>query len=125
MDTLQRMPFKARKSVFARLEQIVDIAALTKEEREKYDESIKVYRDQLAIMEFEKQKGFQQGKKVGFADGMEQGMEKGMKKGMEKGMEKGERKKQEDIARRMKMKGYPIKEIAGLTGLSAEEVVDL
>ena len=117
MDTLQRMPFKARKSVFARLEQIVDIAALTKEEREKYDESIKVYRDQLAIMEFEKQKGFQQGKKVGFADGME--------KGMEKGIEKGERKKQEDIARMMKMKGYPIKEIAGLTGLSEEEVVEL
>ena len=47
METLQRLPFKARKSVFKRLEEIVDIAALSKEDREKYDESIKVYRDNL------------------------------------------------------------------------------
>ena len=39
METLQRLPFKARKSVFEKLEQIVDIASLSKEERMKYDES--------------------------------------------------------------------------------------
>ena len=44
-ETLNRMPFKARKSVFEKLEKIVDIASLSKEERMKYDESIKVYRD--------------------------------------------------------------------------------
>ncbi len=42
METLKRLPFKARKSVFEKLEKIVDIASLTKEEREKYDESIKI-----------------------------------------------------------------------------------
>ena len=57
METLQRLPFKARKSVFEKLEQIVDIASLSKEERMKYDESIKVYRDQLATLDFAKQKG--------------------------------------------------------------------
>ena len=46
------MTFKARKSVFEKLEQIVDIASLSKEERMKYDESIKVYRDQLATLDF-------------------------------------------------------------------------
>ena len=56
METLQRLPFKARKSVFEKLEQIVDIASLSKEERMKYDESIKVYRDQLATLDFAKQK---------------------------------------------------------------------
>ena len=47
MDTLQRMPFKLRKAVFQRLEDIVDIASLSKEDRIKYDEIIKVYRDSL------------------------------------------------------------------------------
>ena len=57
METLQRLPFKARNAVFQRLEQIVDIAAMSKEDRMKYDESIKVYRDRLAVMEFERLKG--------------------------------------------------------------------
>ena len=65
METLQRLPFKARKAVFEKLEQIVDIAAMSKEDRMKYDESIKVYRDQLVMMEFERQ----QGKAEGLAEG--------------------------------------------------------
>ena len=57
MDTLNRLPFKARKAVFAKLEQIVDIAALSKEERMRYDESIKVYRDHLATIAYAKTEG--------------------------------------------------------------------
>ena len=57
METLQRLPFKARNAVFKKLEEIVDIAALSKEDRIRYDESIKVYRDQLAVMEYERLKG--------------------------------------------------------------------
>ena len=57
MEKLQRLPFKARKAVFEKLEQIVDIAAMSKEDRMKYDESIKVYRDQLVTMEYERRKG--------------------------------------------------------------------
>ena len=57
-----RLPFKARNAVFQRLEQIVDIAAMSKEDRMKYDESIKVYRDRLAVMEFERLKGVEEGR---------------------------------------------------------------
>ena len=52
METLNRLPFKARKAVFEKLEKIVDIASLSKEERMKYDESINVYRDNLATISF-------------------------------------------------------------------------
>ena len=45
METLTRLPWMAQNSVFERLAQIADISALTKEERNKYDESIKQYRD--------------------------------------------------------------------------------
>ncbi len=53
---------QARKAVFEKLEKIVDIASLSKEEREKYDESIKVYRDHLATLAFAEQKGRQKGR---------------------------------------------------------------
>lgn len=71
METLQRMPFKARKAVFEKLEQIVDIASLSKEERIKYDESIKVYRDNLVTLDFALTKGYRQGLEKGMAEGME------------------------------------------------------
>ena len=57
METLQRLPFKARSAVFQKLEEIVDIASLTKEERIMYDESLKVYRDNLAVREFNIREG--------------------------------------------------------------------
>ena len=60
METLNRLPFKARKAVFEKLEKIVDIASLSKEERMKYDESIKVYRDNLATISFAKNQGKEQ-----------------------------------------------------------------
>ena len=65
METFQRLPFKARKSVFEKLEQIVDIASLSKEDRMKYDESIKVYRDHLVTLDFAKQEGLELGTERG------------------------------------------------------------
>ena len=56
MKTLNRLPFKARKAVFEKTGKNHRLASLTKEEREKYDESIKVYRDQLVTIAFAKEK---------------------------------------------------------------------
>ena len=118
METLQRLPFKARNAVFQRLEQIVDIASMSKEDRIKYDESIKVYRDRLAIMEFERQKGL--------AEGMEKGLQKGIAEGMEKGLQQGQHAKQLEIARNLKQMGLLSAEaIAQATGLTAEAVAQL
>ena len=94
METLQRLPFKARNAVFQKLEQIVDIAALSKEDRMKYDESIKVYRDRLAIMAFERQKGFAEGRAEGKLE----------------------------VARNLKQMGLATEAIAQATGLTAETI---
>ena len=102
MEKLQRLPFKARKAVFEKLEQIVDIAAMSKEDRMKYDESIKVYRDQLAMMEYERQRGFTEGYAEGLAEG-----------------EAEERLKN---ARGMKAAGIAPDLIAQITGLPLETV---
>ena len=102
MEKLKRLPFRAQNAVFDRLERVVDIATLTREERIKYDESIKVYRDNLAVMAFERQSGFEEGR-------------------ME-GKKEGERRKQEEIARKMRVMGLPTEMIAETTGLSPAEV---
>ena len=94
METLQRLPFKARKAVFKKLEEITDIASLSKEERMKYDESIKVYRDNLVTMAYD----------------------------IEKGMEIGRKQANIETARNMKADGLPVDFIVKYTGLTAEEI---
>ncbi|WP_195370339.1 MULTISPECIES: hypothetical protein [Parabacteroides] len=57
MDKLERMPFKAQKQLFEKLEKMAGIANLTKEERLEYDEALKVYRDCKNIVDYAKVEG--------------------------------------------------------------------
>ena len=137
MDTLKRMPFRARKSVFEKLEEVVTLSSLTKAEREKYDESLKAYRDRLAELAFAQQeglakgmaKGIAKGRAEGRAEGLVEGMEKGLAEGMEKGlaegMEKGYEKAQLKNARSMKAAGISPELIAQITGLTPETIAEL
>ena len=110
METFNRLPWVAKDSVFHRLAEIAEVSAMTKEERQKYDYALRKYRDNLCVYEGAIQKG------------IEKGMKQGIEKGMEQGIEKGETKRNVEIVRRMKAKGYPLEEIMDCTGLSAEEV---
>lgn len=137
MEILERMPFKARKAAFEKLEKITDIAALSKEDRMKYDESIKVYRDYLVTIEgaveeglakgFEKgmAQGIEKGMAQGIEKGMAQGIEKGMAQGIEKGIEKGRTEGFIEAARNMKSLGISTELIIKATGLTAEEIENI
>ena len=137
MDTLKRMPFRARKSVFEKLEEVVTLSSLTRAEREKYDESLKTYRDRLAELAFAQQEGREKGRAEGRAEGLAEGMEKGLAKGMEKGlaegmekglaegMEKGYEKAQLKNARSMKAAGISPELIVQITGLTPEAIAEL
>ena len=98
METFNRLPWVAKDSVFHRLAEIAEVSAMTKEERQKYDYALRKYRDNLCVYEG------------------------AIQKGIEKGITKGETKRNVEIVRRMKAKGYPLEEIMDCTGLSAEEV---
>ena len=78
METLKRLPFKARKAVFEKLEEIADVASMSPKERELYDNSVKVYRDYLVTMDA--------AEKEGIKKGMEEGMKEGLKKGREEAL---------------------------------------
>ena len=57
MDILNKMPFKARKAVFERLEKLASKANMTQEERAQYEEEWKVYNDYFNTLDFAEKKG--------------------------------------------------------------------
>lgn len=101
MDTLDRMPFKARKAVFERLEKLASKANMTQEERMQYEEEWKVYNDYFNTLDFAEQKG--------------------MQKGIQKGIQEGIR----ETARKLKELGVDDDIIIKSTGISKEEIEKL
>ena len=65
MDILQRMPWMAQDAVFKKLSEIAEVASLSNEDRRRYDESLRHYRDTIVVMEGQ----FMQGEEKGRAEG--------------------------------------------------------
>lgn len=91
------MPFEAQHKIFKRLAEIADSKSLTKEEQEKYDNSMMVMWDNYAVYKHAEEKG------------------------IEKGIEKGRK----EIALNLLTYNTPIDVIAKSTGLSIEEIKKL
>ena len=102
MDTLDRMPFKARKAIFERLERIGSMANLTPKQRAQYEEEWKIYNDYYNTLDF--------------------AVEKGRKKAMEEGRAEGLKEGKRSIALNLKRMGLGIEQISSATGLSLEEI---
>ena len=86
---------------FKRLEEITEVASLSKHERLKYDEGLRKYRDTLSVLDGAMQ------------DGLAQGMAQGVQ------IEK------IDTARRLLAIGASADVIMTATGLSAEEIANI
>ena len=113
MDILQRMPWMAQDAVFKKLSEIAEVASLDSEERKKYDESLRAYRDTIVVMEGQ------------FLEGERKGLEKGLEKGRAEGRAEGEYAKALSMARKMKSDGLTAEVISKYTGLSEDEVMEL
>ena len=119
METLKRMPFKARKAVFEKLEDIADVASMSPEDRERYDNSVKVYRDYLVTMDAAEKEGIKKGMEEGLKEGMKEGLKKGLEEGLEEGLKKGREEALNifQTAIDMKKQGIDNQLIAEKTGL--------
>lgn len=113
MSTFERMPFQARNAVFKKLTEIADISALSKEDRDKYDESIKIMRDYQATMNTARKEGHAEGIKEGRAEGIKEGIKEGANK------------RNKEIAKNLLSIGLPMIQIMQATGLSEEEIKDI
>lgn len=109
MDKLDRMPFKAQKQLFEKLEKIAGITNLTQKERQEYDEALKVYRDCTNIVDYAKDEGREEGRAEGLVEGEEIGINKGIR----------------HMAANLKKQGVDTKTNSTSSGLSEEEIKNL
>ena len=125
---------KLKRELENKLEEVSKLAfSSTVGEREKYDESLKTYRDRLAELAFAQQEGMEKGIAKGMAkgiakgraEGLAEGMEKGLAKGMEEGLAEGRAEEKLKNARNMKAAGISPELIAQITGLTPEAIAEL
>lgn len=113
METFDRMPYAAQKAVFDKLGSVAEIVAMKEPERSMYWESLKVYRDNLAIGRYQ------------YEHGREEGIKEGIKEGRQHGLAEGEIAANRRNAGKMKALGIGHDMISQVTGLSLEEISQL
>ena len=114
METLSRLPWAAQSAVFKKLESIADVGAMSRDERLKYDEALRKYRDTINVFEGVRMDGLMEGRM--------EGRKEGRKEGRMEGLMEGQRSEKMENARKMKTYGQALDMIAEITGLSIEEV---
>ena len=91
---LQERPKELQDKIFQKFFEQAEIANLTKEEMNRYDESLKEFNDQYSVIKTAKKEGFVEGAS----------------------------RREIEIAREMKKYGDPVDKISAITGLSKEEI---
>ena len=110
LSRLLDRPKALQDRVFKKLFEQAEIAMYTPEERREYEASVKDYWDYFSTMKTATDKARAEGRAEGKAEGKAEGRAEGK---TEANIEN---------AIKMKTKGYPIEDIADITGLSREEI---
>ncbi len=125
LTRLMEKPAALQERVFTKLFKAAEIAKFTKEEYDRYEESLKVYRDWQNTIATAEHKALERGLRRGLEQGLEQGLKQGLEQGLEQGFEQGEQHKAKVIALQMKSNGIPTNIIVQCTGLNANEIEKL
>jgi predicted transposase/invertase (TIGR01784 family) len=112
MDVLDELPKAFQCEAFRKLKEVSDVATLSPNERLKYEDTLRIYRDTLLTVRNAR------------TEGMEQGMKKGEKIGLKKGLKEG-RERIIQMARQLKSLGVSIDNIKQSSGLSEDEIRSL
>lgn len=121
MEKLKEMPFVDKYPVFRMLAEIGDLRKLTPEERELYDEDIKVMRDLYATQKWEEEQKRMEIEK-GRAEGREQGRAEGREQGRAEGREQGRAEGKLEIAKNLLTMGIPMDKVVQASGLTEEQI---
>ncbi|MDR0995507.1 MAG: hypothetical protein LBL81_04365 [Tannerella sp.] len=110
VETFERMPFKARELVLAKLEQGAKVAAKSTDAYWQYQNSLDAYRTALNVYD------------SAMEQGLEQGLVKGREQGLKQGREQGILEDKQDITRKLLARGLSVEDTSAITGLPAEKV---
>ena len=125
MDKIHKSVYERADEGLLRLLEKGKVAALTDEERDVYEASMKRLEDEVDMEELGYKIGMEEGLDIGRKEGRKEGREEGRKEGRKEGREEGERNKSIQIATGMKQEGLDSALIAKLTNLSLEEIEKL
>ena len=110
LSRLMKRPAALQERIFTRLLEQAEIARYTPEERQDYEDSLKVYRDMKNVLDTAELRGREKGRKEGRREGRKEGIEQGTFE---------ERRKN---AKAMKALGLPLETIVKVTGMSADDI---
>ena len=113
LSRLMKRPAALQDRIFTRLFEQAEIARYTPEERQDYEDSLKVYRDMKNVLDTAELRGLEKGRKEGRREGRKEGIEQGTFE---------ERRKN---AKAMKALGLPLETIVKVTGMSADDIAKL
>ena len=105
MKIVEQFPCEALDKIFKKLAEYADSKTLTKEEQEKYDNSMMVMWDNYAVYKYAVEKAYKKGYEEGYKIGYEEG--------------------RKEFALKLLAHNFPLDEIADLTDLSIDEIKKL
>ena len=125
MEIRKIIPFEDQEAVYEEIERLRKLAHRSQEDWDRYEANRKIYRDNLATEQWALEMGEKKGRQIGLEEGRQIGLEEGIQIGQKRGIQIGREEGMLDAARGMKTKGYPLEDIAQITGLSMEEIQKL
>ncbi len=114
MDRIDPSVYERADEGLLKLLEKAKVAALSEEEYDQYEASMKLLEDEIDMEEH--------GYRLGMEDGMKLGIEKGIEQGIEQGRTEGSHSHAIEVARKMIQHNVPIEDIILFSGLSKEEI---
>ena len=89
LPDLQERPEQLQERIFHRLFEAAEVANFDRAERDRYEQSLKSYRDLKNVLSFAEMDGIERGLEQGIAEGIERGRVEGIERGRSEGIEQG------------------------------------
>ena len=123
MEHLKEIPFLDKYPVFRKLAAIGDLQKLTPEERDYYEEDVKIMRDLYATDKWEKEK--RRMEREAARKELEEATKKALTEGRAKGKAEGKAEGMLEVAKNLLSMDIPILQIIQATGLTQEQIKGL
>jgi predicted transposase/invertase (TIGR01784 family) len=129
LSELDSIPEELKQDIFERFFQAAEVGKLPPGEKQRYEQSLKYYRDLNNVIDtaFDEgeQKGIEKGLEQGIEQGIEKGLEQGIEQGIERGIEQGAALEKSNIAKAMLKNGLSVDQVVSMTGLTKQQIESL
>jgi len=122
LEDFQSIPSIFSDEIFEKAFEKAELAKFGQEEMDKYESSLKLYRDLKGVIDTAFIEGRSEGKIEGLEEGRQEGLEEGRLEGLEEGRLEGLQEGKYNMAKLLKDNGVQIQLIIQTTGLTREEI---